>query len=199
MASLTTINDLNKLGGEGVLLVCVKLEISGQSNIYLVNNKENITFKSNEYIAFPFTISEITSGKGEVPQFSLQIDNTTRAINSLMIQYDIYLKQNGIEGNKVFATLYVVNTIDLSEEVLAEKFELVSWDINNQWASFKMGASNPFQRSYPPRKLFNAFCGFKFKDSRCGYSGAETVCNKTLVRCRQLNNSVRFGGFPSVI
>lgn len=198
MASLTTINDLNKLGGEGVLLVCVKLEISGQSNIYLVNNKENITFKSNEYIAFPFQISEISASKGEVPQFSLQIDNTTRAINSLMIEYDIYLKQNGIEGNKVFATLYVVNTIDLGEEVLAEKFELVSWDINNQWASFKMGASSPFQRSYPPRKLFSSFCGFKFKSVQCGYVGVTTKCDKTISTCRTLNNSIRYGGFISV-
>lgn len=196
--TLTTIQDLNSLNSNDCLLVCLFLEIAGQDNIYLVNNRENITFKGNEYIAFPFTIGEITSGKGEVPQFNLQVDNTTRAINSLMIEYDIYLKQNGIEGNKVYATLYVVNTIDLSEEVLAEKFELTSWDINSQWASFKLGASNPFMRQYPPRKLFSAFCGFKFKDSRCGYSGAETVCNKTLLRCRELNNSVRFGGFTGV-
>jgi len=196
--TLTTINDLNKLGADGVLLVCLKLEIAGQDNVYLVNNRENITFKSNEYIAFPFEISEITSAKGENPQFTLQIDNTTRAINALMIEYDIYLKQNGIEGNKVFATLYVVNTIDLSEEVLAEKFELVSWDISSQWASFKMGASNPFNRNYPPRKLFNAFCGFKFKDNRCNYIGSESICNKTLARCRELNNSVRFGGYVGV-
>lgn len=196
--TLTTIQDLNSLSSDESLLVCLKLEIAGQSNIYLVNNRENITFKGNDYIAFPFKIGEISSGKGEVPQFNIEIDNTTRAINSLMIEYDTYLKSNGIEGNKVYATLYVVNTIDLSEEVMAEKFELTSWDINSQWASFKLGASNPFQRTYPPRKLYNSFCGFKFKDGRCGYSGSETVCDKTLTRCRALNNSIRFGGFVAV-
>lgn len=198
MATLTTIQDLNKLGSDGVVLLCLKLEIAGQSNIYLVNNNENITFKTNEYIAFPFTIGDLTSGKGEVPNFTINIDNTTRAINNLMIQYDLYLKQNGIEGNKVYATLYAVNTIDLTEEIIAHKFELTSWDITNKWASFKMGASNPFLNIYPPRKIFASFCGFKFKDNRCGYSGVETICNKTLTRCRELSNSPRFGGFVGV-
>lgn len=198
MATLTTIQDLNNLGGDGVLLACLKIEISGQDPVYLVNNRENITFNGNEFIAFPFKFGEITSGKGEVPQFNLQVDNTSRAVNRLMMEYDIYLKQNGIEGNKVIATIYVINTIDLTEEILAEKFELTSWDSTTQWATFKMGASNPFMQEYPRRKMYANFCGFKFKGSQCGYTGAETVCDKTLTRCRELNNSVRFGGFKGL-
>lgn len=196
--TLTTIQDLNSLGGDGVLLVCMKLEIAGQDNIYLVSNNENITFKGNEYIAFPFEIGEITSGKGEVPQFQIRVDNTSRAINRLVMEYDIYLKQNGIEGNKVYATIYVVNTIDLSEEILAEKFELTSWDTTSQWATFKLGASNPFMQTFPPNSVYKDFCRFKFKGVLCGYTGAETQCDKTLKRCRQLGNSVRFGGYRGV-
>lgn len=196
--TLTTLRDLNELAGSGVLLACLKIELAGQSTIYLVNNSENITFNGNEYIAFPFELGELSTAKGEVPQFSLKIDNTTRAINGIMLAYNDYIKTNGIDGNKVIATVYVVNTIDLSEEIIATKFELVSWDITSQIATFKYGASNPFTKEYPPRKLYSDFCGFKFKDSNCKYSGSATTCDKTLARCRALSNSINFGGFKGL-
>lgn len=196
--TLATINDLNTLASQGVILPCLKIELAGQDTVYLVSNNENIVFKGNEYIAFPFEIGEITSGKGEVPQFQIRVDNTSRAVGKMLNEYDIYIKQNGIDGNRVYATIYVINTIDLSDEILAEKFELTSWEINSEWVSFKMGASNPFMKEYPPRKIYKDFCLWKFKGVECSYSGTETSCNKTLARCRELNNSVRFGGFRGI-
>lgn len=38
----------------------------------------------------------------------------------------------------------------------------------------------------------------KFKDARCGYTGSETKCDKTLVRCKELGNVGNFYGFPSL-
>jgi PKD repeat protein len=37
-----------------------------------------------------------------------------------------------------------------------------------------------------------------FKDSRCGYVGGETACDKTLARCKALNNVANFAGFPTI-
>jgi len=50
--TLTTINDLNTLASQGVILPALKIELAGQDTVYLVSNNENITFKGNEYIAF---------------------------------------------------------------------------------------------------------------------------------------------------
>lgn len=198
MPSLATINDLNKLATDEKLIVLLEVEIPSASTLYLANYNDYVTFLGNSYQPFLFNMGEITTGKGEVPQFEIKIDNTSRGINSLMIDYDIYLKQNGIEGNKIFANIIVVNTVDLSDYVLKERFELVSWDMDNHFASFKLGAENPFMRNYPTRAIYSDFCQWKFKSLQCGYTGTQTTCDKTLTRCRQLNNSARFGGFAGV-
>ena len=196
--TLQTIKDLNDLGGDSVLLVALKITIPSTPIIYLVRNGEAVTFQGNEYQPFEFTIGEITSGKGETPQLQLQIDNTSRGINSLMMDYDIYLKANGIEGNQIYANIIVVNTVDLSDYVLKERFELVSWDMDAHFASFKLGASNPFMQKYPLRQIYADFCQWKFKSSQCAYSGSAISCDKSLTFCRSLNNSPRFGGFAGV-
>lgn len=193
--TLTTINDLNKLASNESLIVLLEVEIPSSSILYLANYNANITFLGNDYQAFLFTMGEITSSKGEVPQFEIKIDNTSRGINSLMMDYDIYLKNNGIEGNKIFANILVVNTVDLSDYINKWRFELTSWEMDNHWASFKLGAENPFNKPYPLRQIYSDFCSWKFKSNECGYSGSGTNCDKTLLRCRQLGNQVRYGGF----
>ena len=50
-----------------------------------------------------------------------------------------------------------------------------------------------------PNMTYDVNCQFKFKDSRCQYSGTETKCDKTLSRCQALGHVERFGGYPSVI
>lgn len=193
--TLQTIKDLNDLGGDSVLLVALKITIPYTPIIYLVRNGEAVTFLGNEYQPFEFTIGEITSGKGETPQLQLQIDNTSRAIERYLIEYDTYLKLNGIDGNGISCELYILNTNDLSQSVLTEYFELVDFKANNKLATFTLGTTSLFNKQYPPRKMYANFCSFKFKDSRCGYVGAITTCNKTLSDCRARNNSPRFGGF----
>lgn len=196
--TLTTINDLNKLASDENLIVLLEVEIPSSDTLYLANFNESVAFLGNDYQPFLFEMGEISTSKGEIPQFDIKIDNTSRGINSLMMDYDIYLKTNGIDGNKIFANIIVVNTADLSDYVIKERFELVSWNMDNNWASFKLGAENPFNKQYPSRQIFADFCQWKFKSSSCGYSGTESACDKSLVRCRQLNNSPRFGGFAGI-
>ena len=193
--TLQTLQDLNSLGGDSVLLVALKIVIPSTPTIYIVRNGEGITFGGNFYQPFEFNIGEITAGKGETPQLQLQIDNTSRAIERYLIEYDTYLKLNGIDGNGITCELYVLNTNDLSEAVMTEYFELVDFKANNKMATFTLGTTSLFNKQYPPRKMYANFCSFKFKDSRCAYSGAITTCNKTLSDCRARNNSARYGGF----
>lgn len=195
---LTTIKDLNTLATDSVLLVGLEIFIPETPTVRIVNNSENITFKGNEFIAFPFSIGEIQAAKGEIPQFSLSIDNTSRAMQSYINMYDNYIKLHGADNSAIQAKIYVINTKDLSEPVLEEFFELTDFSSDAQSVTFNLGTNNLFNMSYPPRRMYKDYCPFKFKDARCGYKGADDTCDKNLAACRKKGNSVRFGGFLGI-
>lgn len=80
-------------------------------------------------------------------------------------------------------------------------YELLQPRTNSMWATFTLGAANPFNQRFPPSRILKNHCRFIFKSTLCGYSGATTTCDKTLNACRNMNggsNSIRFGGFPGV-
>lgn len=192
------VKDLNDLGSGGAIVVALDIHVPSLPTIRLVRNTTNVTYLGNEYIAFPFDIGEISAGKGETPQFQLKLDNTTRVMEQYVLQYDNYLKQNGIDGNIITCTLYALNTNYLTEAILTEYFELTDFSTDSKQATFNLGTMSLFNKTYPPRKMYASFCTFKFKDARCGYTGLATECNKTLTNCRLLNNSPRYGGFVSM-
>lgn len=45
-------------------------------------------------------------------------------------------------------------------------------------------------------RTHSASCPWVFKGSECTYAGAETWCDKSYERCKQLSNSANYGGFP---
>jgi phage-related protein len=50
-----------------------------------------------------------------------------------------------------------------------------------------------------PNMTYGVNCQWrKFKDCRCGYTGPEIACDKTMTRCKELGNLANFGGFPSL-
>lgn len=196
--NLTTIKDLNSLDSKGVILVALEIFLPSGEVIRVVANNENITFKGYEFIAFPFNISEITTAKGEIPKFTLNIDNTSRAMQRYILEYDEYVKRSGSQNVAIEAKAYVLNTLDLNSAILEEFFELSDFSSNSKFVTFNLGTQSLFNLSYPPRKMYKDFCSFKFKDECCGYKGSDTTCDKSLNDCRQKNNSVRFGGFLGI-
>jgi hypothetical protein len=89
-------------------------------------------------------------------------------------------------------------TAQLADPEASYHFELKQPRADRQWATFTLGASNLFIRRFPQAMLLKNHCRFRFKSARCGYVGAQTSCNHTLARCRELANSPRFGGAPGV-
>ncbi len=53
--------------------------------------------------------------------------------------------------------------------------------------------------SLSPNMVFDVNCQWRFKDTRCNYSGDITKCDKTLKTCKSLENVANFGGYPSVV
>lgn len=48
------------------------------------------------------------------------------------------------------------------------------------------------------KREFSKVCNFVFKGSRCGYTGSDTFCDKTLPSCEGFGNEANFGGFPEL-
>jgi len=196
-----TTEDLNALVTDAVFLVLLEINIPDTPTVRLVDNTEDVTWDSETWLHFPFELDEIPeTSVSEIPQWSIKISNATRVIERYLQEYDLYLKTNGIDGNDITCTIRVINTNDLAntEPIIAINGLLQQATTNPQWATFKFSAKNPYNKQFPPRKIFKNFCGFKFKDSSCGYTGTGTVCDKTLTTCRAYTNSHRFGGFIGV-
>ena len=203
--SSIAIQEKNKIANsDSVFLLLAEIIIPGLPDpIRVVANTEDLAvengtgyqWRGQDWIAFPFEIDEINeSDSGEVPRVEIKVGNVNREIEFYLHEYDRYCKING--HVPVVCHLYVINTLNVgsNDPEVHHEFELVQPKTSSQWATFVLGASNPFNRRFPQRRMIPA-CGWKFKDFRCGYSGSALNCNKSFARCKQLGNSRRFGGF----
>lgn len=199
--SSQTIIDKNSESTDAVFLVLVEIIIPDTPIVRIVSNTENISWGGYTWINFPFEFADVSENTtGEVSQYQIKISNVNRTIERYLQTYDLYLKQNGIDGNEIECIIRVVNSNDLlNPEPVSEYRSLLEQPTSNaQWATFKLSSKNPFQKQFPPRTIRKNFCSFKFKSAECGYTGSATTCDNTLVTCRSYNNSHRFGGFPGV-
>ena len=89
-------------------------------------------------------------------------------------------------------------TAQLATPEVSHIFELKNPSADDQYATFVLGASNPYNRRFPQNRILANSCRFRFKDVRCKYVGVETVCDHSLSRCRVLSNVAHYGGFPGV-
>ncbi len=195
--SSIAIEEKNKLANsDSVFLIALEIIIPGlPDSIKVVANTEDVTWRDDNWQAFPFEMEEITeTDSGEVPRVDIRVSNVSREMEFYLHEYDRYTKLNGHQP--VICHIYVLNTLDLEsgDPVVSHEFELIQPKTNPQWATFTLGASNPFNRRFPQRRMIPV-CGWKFKDARCRYSGSSRNCNKSFARCKQLNNTHRYGGF----
>ena len=181
----------NKISSTGVWLVL--LEIQFQSvTIKICNNNENIEWPAGSgqtWVAFPFELGEVNENdKGELPQLTLKVSNVTRTVQQYIEQY--------AGGTDATVILRVVHSehLDLTTPEIEEYFMIKKTTTDAYWATFTLGPDYTMTQRVPPDKYMKNFCPFPFKGIRCGYNGSATECNKTLKRCRELGNSVRYGG-----
>jgi len=199
--SLQTIQDKNALGTDAVFHVLLEITIPGTDVIRITNNGDSVTWNSAIWQVFSFDISELSEeGSGEVPQWVISLDNRTRVIEQYLSMYDQYLKVNGVTGNEIKCTLYIVNSKDLGNTTPIKEisFELNQPSTTFETATFSMTADSPFNMIVPKRRFIKQFCYWKFKGAECGYTGTAEICDKSLTQCKAYGNSSRYGGFPGV-
>jgi len=183
----------NQQSNQPIFLYTIFNYDGASTNLYFADYSENVTYDGQEYTKFPISHDAVTEDTtGEISSVSVTLSNVSRLIQAYLENYDF-------NGKKVYITLVWGNQLDDTDAYLREIFYIDSYSADQNNVEFTLTSKfDVLSLQLPARKYSRNYCGFKFKSTECGYAGAETECNKTLARCRVLENSSRFGAFPSV-
>jgi len=203
--SSIAITEKNKLGTDSVFLALMEVTIPGLGTpLRVAGNTESVTWNALTWTPFPFTLGDITEdGKGEVPSLTINIGNESRVMEQYIQAYDLYCKTNGY--SPISCVIYVINTknIGSSTPESSHYFDLDKISSDTKWATFTIGAGNPWRKRVPLNRIIRNQCRWVFKSTECGYFAVGSLCGKTLTSCRSYNattsgQTMRFGGFVGV-
>lgn len=190
----------NKLTSDSVWLNCLEIFLPSTTDIIrIVANNEDITWNGNVYQRFPFEVEEISeSSTAETTQLQIKVSNVDNIVGSYVREYHRWTKTNIFVPISV--NFYLLNSKDLenTNPAYKTKLTLAKPTIDHKEVIFTVSARDLFRSRTPQYRMFPNSCRWGFKSTQCGYNGAETKCDKTLKRCKELNNSPRFGGFPTI-
>jgi len=165
----------------------------GTNDLFLAEYDANVTFDGQEYTKFPIThefVSENSSGSLE--QVRLTVANVNRVMQAYVEAYDFRGKQ--VDIIQVFA-----DKLDDADAKMIDTFYIDGYTCDEKSIAFSLSSKiDVIDLQLPARRYLRTHCSWKFGGTECGYSGAETSCNRTFQRCKQLANQARFGGFPSI-
>lgn len=163
------------------------------SNLYLAEYDADVVFDGVTYQKFPIThdcISE--NARGEIDTVKITVSNISRLIQAYLESYDL-------RGKKIVITMVYADHLDDTTMKMEDTFYIDSYTADEEKVEFTVSSKfDVLEVEIPVRKYMRNHCGWTFKSTECAYAGAETTCNRTFQRCRELLNQVRFGGFPSI-
>lgn len=188
------IEEKNKISQEQPwLLFLTMTNVAKTQTIRLVRNTENIIFKGEEYVAFPFEIDSIPEASiGSLPTLGIKVSNVDRQIQSY-VEMDATFG-SGWEVLISLAHYSQLNGTDLEDQVAEIEHKFQSLDIiaDNEWLTINLGVRNPMLVQFPRQQYAGGFCQRTFDDGLgCPYSTQKregtnfTFCKRTLANCKE--------------
>lgn len=173
-------------------------------------------YDNNPYIPDDIKIDNITNGTGmQVQSMTIKIQN----VDQVMASYFLNNNQKGREVIVRFACLSrgdvdLVEIKDESDQSITDQVSdpilgtgntgiatlplfrglISNWKMDELELSIILKTELILWHKRTLRKA-QVLCPWPFKGTECGYSGSETLCNKTYARCQNLNNHNNYGGF----
>jgi len=189
------ITEKNKLNSDDVWLILLKVEYSGEMPGYCCLNNEQITWNSLTWEPVIFTLSGLSETKeAEIPMVTLSVTDIARKLLPFIEEH--------AGGIGAIVTIYIVHSAYLANTTpeFEEEMEIIDTSIDNTYKiTFKLGAENLMKLRCPQNRYLKNHCRYDgLNDLRCGYTGSETECNRTLTRCKELGMVARYGGQPGV-
>lgn len=166
------------------------------------------------YSPFPLAFGDFRqSGKGDLSPLTINVANVTAEM------MDVLQAHAGLVGQEAVIRLVSVQALADPNAEISYRGRIASCSVDDQVASFTLGAVNLQKRGFPSNRYVANHCQFRFGGLECGYvvpgSPGETVgtgfstCPRTLTACgdRGLDelarglasvHPLRFGGFPGI-
>ena len=193
------ITEKNKLHSDNVWLLLIEITHESDPTVMrLVNNNVDITWPTaggNLYTSTAFEMSPIKQdSEGSIPTVELKITDFGGNLINIIDEYA------GGLGAKIKLRIVLSEYLDNIDPEYEDEYEIVDVSVDSKYnISFKLGSPNPLKFRIPVSRYIKDQCRYKeFKGTRCGYIGNEVDCDRTLKRCRELNNSRRIGAFPGM-
>lgn len=192
---IAIIAEKNKLNMDEPWLAFLHLSGDGFTDLYFVNNTDDVTWQGQLYTAFPFKLGvQKYSNTGKIPSLDLQVSNVRRVLQPHIDALD------GLMGMQV--TISIVSHALLSDPhtELSVDLEIISTVSNDQWVTFSLGTPNPLRQRFPLYVFIANTCNWvkHFKGAECKLVHADTTCKGTLEQCELYGNTANFGGHPGL-
>lgn len=186
----------NALFDTGVYIVFLTLSNKSKTvTLRICSNTDNLTFKGEEYTAFPFSIDEINeSNKGELPSISINISNVERIVQA-------YIDQDPDLGSGWSVQIDISHNSNLDEPEITYNFVTNGVSCDEQTVSISCEIRNPIRSQFPRVRMLPNACQHTFTKGGCNYTGSDTQCLKTLTACRNKfrgATKIPFLGFPGI-
>jgi len=177
-------------------ILLYSIQYDAVSNLWLRYTSWPTTVNFDGVTYTPFTVSHdvIKEGlAGRVDMVTMRLGNVSREIQAYLENYD------GLRQKKIVIRLVWYDEIGNPNCYMEDTFYVEDSSSNQAGVELTLAPSlDVLDIKLPRRTFFRGYCLFQFQGTDCGYAGAESTCNKTLQRCRELNNAERYGGFPGI-
>ncbi len=144
---------------------------------------------------YPVDVQGLSSQSYDITDCTITIGDATDVIAAA----DLLLAK-GLTGTivNIYECWLEPTEFTVQATVQAFKGRIQTVDLTESIATLKCGSYALFGAKVLPRWIVSGNCAFRFKDSRCGYTGAATSCDHTWTDCGTKSNQARFGGFRNL-
>lgn len=186
-------SEKNKPSNQPIYLYSIE-DYNGSVDLNLAEWDTDITYDGVTYTKFPIKHDEIgENSQGEIDNFRVTVSNVNRIIQAYLEGYDL-------RGKKVTITLVWANQLNDTDANIKFIYYIDNYTATQDTVEFVLSSKYDIIDLTLPNGIYNRnYCRWKFKSTECGYTGAQTTCDKRKATCKTtMSNIARFGGFPSV-
>jgi len=178
----------------------LKIDFTG-GGIKILDNEtlQVLTYNNDDYLGAPLTHGEIVKDdNSSVSKLNINLSNVALSISGIIGA------RGDVITNAPAVLMLVFLNVNTNQIIANSQKILYSGKCNNlilNYENASVDIETPlggYEKICPVAK-YRASCQVRrFKDSRCGYSGNETSCDRTFARCKELGNEENFRGFPTM-
>lgn len=179
----------------------LKIELD-EGSVYVLDNEtlESLEYNGETYLGAPLKHGQIKNDDNStVNNLQIELSNVDSTLSALVAN-------RGDVITNAFAVLTLVFlNVNTNQLISGMQKVLYSGRCNNLSLDFEKATMTidselgGYDKLAPVIKYRPTCQVRRFKDCRCGYSGSASSCDRSFSRCKELNNTLNFRGFPSCV